>query len=182
MSGRDTQRPTLGPREIVHQNPYHHVYRRVADFGTFTKEYFVTAYGTRAAVVVARGEEILLSRQYRLLLDRLSWEIPGGKVEQGETLEGAAIRECLEETGIRCRALTPLVAFQQGLDVLESSTHVFYTHSFAEEGGSSHDVREAEPPVWVPLERCLEMVFAKEMLDSLAAIAILAYQFRVRHA
>jgi 8-oxo-dGTP diphosphatase len=28
------------------------------------------------------------------------WEFPGGKIEPGETPEAAAIRECLEETGI----------------------------------------------------------------------------------
>jgi 8-oxo-dGTP diphosphatase len=29
------------------------------------------------------------------------WEFPGGKVQSGEPVEAAAIRECLEETGLR---------------------------------------------------------------------------------
>ena len=33
------------------------------------------------------------------------WEFPGGKIEPGETPAAAAIRECLEETGLVVEAL-----------------------------------------------------------------------------
>jgi len=33
------------------------------------------------------------------------WEFPGGKIEPGETAELAAVRECLEETGISVEPL-----------------------------------------------------------------------------
>src|SRR5881275_3042575 len=33
------------------------------------------------------------------------WEFPGGKIEPGESPEAAAVRECLEETGIRVESL-----------------------------------------------------------------------------
>jgi len=36
------------------------------------------------------------------------WEFPGGKIEPGETPEAAAVRECLEETGL---AVEPLFAY-----------------------------------------------------------------------
>jgi ADP-ribose pyrophosphatase len=43
------------------------------------------------------------------------WAIPGGSVEIGETLQEAAERELLEETGIRIRAAEPIYSF----DVIE---------------------------------------------------------------
>ena len=43
------------------------------------------------------------------------WSIPGGRVELGETLQEAAEREILEETGISIRAGEPVYTF----DVIE---------------------------------------------------------------
>ncbi len=37
-----------------------------------------------------------------------SWSLPGGRVEAGETLEHAVVREVLEETGLRVRVRAPL--------------------------------------------------------------------------
>jgi ADP-ribose pyrophosphatase len=48
--------------------------------------------------VTARGEFILVN-QYRFGTGKLSLEVPGGVVDQGETHREAAERELLEETG-----------------------------------------------------------------------------------
>jgi ADP-ribose pyrophosphatase YjhB (NUDIX family) len=52
----------------------------------------------------------ILERERRTLLLRRAnppragtWVFPGGYVELGETVEQAALRECLEETGVRAR-------------------------------------------------------------------------------
>lgn len=39
---------------------------------------------------------------------REDWSFPKGKLDPGETLEDAALREVHEETGYRCRRLDPL--------------------------------------------------------------------------
>jgi len=51
------------------------------------------------AVVEWAGRFLVGRRPADLPLGSL-WEFPGGKIREGETPEEAAVRECLEETGI----------------------------------------------------------------------------------
>tara|TARA_Y100001001_G_C7864115_1_gene258809 strand:+ start:177 stop:704 length:528 start_codon:yes stop_codon:yes gene_type:complete len=50
-------------------------------------------------IPILDGEKIILVRQYRYAIDKWIWELPAGNVEPGETLDAAARRECVEETG-----------------------------------------------------------------------------------
>jgi ADP-ribose pyrophosphatase len=60
--------------------------------------------------IVFRNNRVLLVRRGRPPSQDL-WAIPGGRVEIGETLQEAAEREILEETGITIQALEPVYTF-----------------------------------------------------------------------
>ncbi|HWY54754.1 MAG TPA: NUDIX hydrolase [Terriglobales bacterium] len=51
------------------------------------------------AIIIERDRVILVKRAHPPLLGE--WSIPGGLLEVGETLRQAAVREVLEETGLR---------------------------------------------------------------------------------
>ena len=55
-----------------------------------------------AAIIRNDGQILITKRRDNVHLANL-WEFPGGKVEAGESLEGALQREILEEIGIKIR-------------------------------------------------------------------------------
>lgn len=173
--------PKITQRRLEYENPYQQVFRVTADFGEFTKEYYVNETGQRAGIVAVRDGHVLLVRQYRLLINGLSWEIPGGKVDDGEAPADAAVRECLEETGVRCLHPEPLVFFHAGLDTRHNPTHIFQSSEIAsrQEPEMIHS-EEASGHEWVPLARSVEMVFAGQIQDSFSVAGILAYHTRGR--
>ena len=171
---------TLHPRvisspELVYQDRHRRIYRKIAEFEGFNKEYLVSELGERAAVLVTYGTYVLLVRQYRLLINDASLEIPGGKVDEGETPEKTAIRECHEETGVECNNLKFLLNYYPGLDTANNPTYIFY---------SNHpihtSIKRTERSLWLPLDICLEMIFNGKILDAMTIISLLTYAIRIR--
>ncbi len=76
-----------------------------ASFGSYPDQ-------PRVAVgaIVFKNDTVLLVRRGKPPAEDL-WAIPGGRVEIGETLQEAAEREILEETGVAIRALEPVYTF-----------------------------------------------------------------------
>ena len=169
--------PRIGPRETAYQNRYQVIYRVEAQFDGFDKEYFVIDTGIKAGIVVVRDKSVLLVRQYRLLINGLSWEIPGGRVNENEDPKTAAIRECVEETGVRCIDAHPLIFYQQGLDTISNPTHIFYSDSIDDNLElNAIDPQEAAGSEWIPLARCMEMITSQKIIDSFTILSLMTYQ------
>jgi ADP-ribose pyrophosphatase len=68
-------------------------------------------------IPVADDGRVVIVKQYRAPLDRETWEFPAGRLDEGESAEAGARRECEEEIGLvphrleRLRALYPAPGF-----------------------------------------------------------------------
>ena len=82
----------IGPKELNFENEHIRLSRRNVAFEGFDREYMVSELGERAGVVLIRDDKVLLVSQYRILPDDIAWEIPGGRVDDGETPEQGKVR------------------------------------------------------------------------------------------
>ena len=67
--------------------------------------------GSAVMMAVDEKKRILLVRQYRLPARQYLWELPAGRLDEGETPLRAARRELIEETGCRARQWDKLATF-----------------------------------------------------------------------
>jgi ADP-ribose pyrophosphatase len=96
---------------------------------------------SKSVVIVPVPEpgKVILIRQYRYAVNAYLWELPAGSVDEGETPDAAARRECHEEIGlvpstaVRLSALLPtpgycdeeMIFFRvSGLEATDEQAHI----------------------------------------------------------
>ncbi len=79
-----------------------------------------------AAKAIRKGEpRILLERQYRHAAQSMMWELPAGRIDDGETPLTAAKRELLEETGYRARHWKRILHFYVSPGFLDETMTIY---------------------------------------------------------
>ncbi|GFH40975.1 NUDIX hydrolase [Lactococcus insecticola] len=69
--------------------------------------------GAVAVLAITSDDKIVLVRQFRKALEKVIYEIPAGKLEQGENADpqAAMLRELEEETGLAAKTVTKIAEF-----------------------------------------------------------------------
>jgi len=169
-----TNVPKTSPQRVEYRCPYLEITFERSDFGGFSKDYYVVNFKRRGGVVILRDQQVLMVRQYRHLARGDSWEIPGGTIEDSEDIESGLIRECLEETGVRPRALRRLVEYFPGLDNVDNRTTIFLAEEALVCAPFRPNPQEILEIAWVPLGTCLAWIDQALILDAMTIAGLLA--------
>lgn len=108
-----------------------------------------------AAVITNAQGEVLISLRHAHLHQGGLWEFPGGKVERGEDVYAALVRELREELGVTVRAARPLIRIPHVYPDKQVLLDVWQVTDF---DGDPHG-RESQPIRWVSPERLADYAF-----------------------
>lgn len=88
--------------KLIYKDKWVEFYQDEIEFPDGSKGTY--AYAKRqngvGVVVVSNSKKILLHKEHRYVIDKFSWEVQGGGIDEGESVAQAAVRELKEEAGI----------------------------------------------------------------------------------
>jgi 8-oxo-dGTP pyrophosphatase MutT (NUDIX family) len=125
------------------------------------------------SLVVRDQGRVLMLHRHRFITDTWGWEVPAGRIEPGETVEEAAGREALEETGWRPAAPRQVVSGYVAPGLTDLLHHVCLAQGAEYQGEPAH-AYEAAKVEWVPEDRVLELIRTGEVPDGFTQYALLA--------
>jgi len=131
--------------------------------------------GSAVMMAVDEKKRVLLVRQYRLPAEKELWELPAGRLDQGEKPLQAAKRELAEETGYRARTWKKLASFWASPGYVQERMTVFLaTGVTAGEASPMEDERIESR--WFTRKELLEMIQDGKIEDGKTMVGFLIWQ------
>lgn len=116
--------------------------------------------------------QILLIRQYRYAAERYIYEIPAGKLDNGEPPEECARRELEEETGCTCETMEHLTTIYTTPGFTDERIHLFMATGLAR-GETAHEHDEFLETETLTLSDALHMIANGQIVDAKTVCALL---------
>lgn len=116
--------------------------------------------------------DMVMIRQFRKAVEEIVFEAPAGKLEAGEEIRKAALRELEEETGYKAKTMEYMGSYYASCGYTEEKLHLFLCTDLIK-GEATPDENEDIDLELVPLERLYEMTVKGEIKDAKTALIIM---------
>ena len=132
------------------------------------------------AILIKVDDKFILEKQYRYAFNDDIYEIPAGKLEEGEIPLPAAERELLEETGYRPLEMVFLGDMYPTVGYSKEVIHLYYCEKHVKE--ERHlDSDESIDLLFLSLEEIEEMINNNTIKDSKTIAAVHLYKSKILH-
>lgn len=140
--------------------------------GWHMKRSIVRHHGSAVMMAVDAKNRVMLVRQYRMPAKQLLWELPAGKVDDGESVSQAAKRELIEETGLRAKKWKKLVSFFPSPGYVEEKMTIFLATELTQ--GSAQPMEDERIETrWFTKKEVRDLIASNKILDSKTMIGFL---------
>lgn len=137
--------------------------------------------GGAAALPVLDDGRLMLIRQFRPAAQDYIYEIPAGRLEEGESPAECVSRELVEEIGYHPQQIDDLGYVYSSIGFCTEKIYLFVAGKL-EQAEIAHEPDEFIEPHIVTLEKALEMIESGLISDAKTQIALLRYALKVRGA
>ena len=167
-------------QELVYKGHIVDVYKDILELpnGKEVEWDFVKHKGASAVVAVDHDGKILMVRQYRNSLDRMSIEIPAGGINVGEEPKAAAIRELEEEAGQRAGKVEHLVDAVTAIGFSNETIYIYVATDLVQTE-QKLDEDEFVQIERYSLEELVGMILDGTIKDAKTITGILTYQAKM---
>ena len=163
-------------RKAVYQSPWVNLYQDTVQLpdGSVIEDYHVVEYPQNAVGVIAVGKDgrVLMIDHYRFITQTRGWEIPAGRIDEGEDAEQAAGRELIEETAYVAGNISKLGRYYASIGSSNLAFHIFVAHSLTPTGGT-RDANEVIECRWFPVSEIRQLIVHNTILDGLSLTALM---------
>lgn len=141
--------------------------------GRVTGRDLVRHPGASAVVALTESGKIVLVRQYRTAIDRVTVEIPAGKLDPGEDPLECAKRELHEETGFSASRIQYLTTIATTPGFCDEVIHIYMATGLTFDGANPDDDEFVNVDL-VPLSELIDAVLDGKIEDAKTVVGALA--------
>ncbi len=140
--------------------------------------YIIEANDWINVIPLTEDQRVVMVKQYRHGSKEVTLEIPGGLIDLGDTPEGAAARELMEETGYQAKKWIKIGEFNPNPALFNNRCYTFLAQEIEKMAEPFPDQTEDIEVVLIPLKEIQKLILNGEIHHALVISAFAHYFFR----